>query len=383
MSASVAANARSLVHAGSKGITIAFPDLCKTPAALGAPLPYPNLARSGDAAKTAKRTTADGQAVCLESSEFATSVGDEAGSGGGVVSGVIKGKAQFVAGSHDVIVEGKGVARAFDLLTHNRRNTPPFPVLQPPLLALAGRAKPTCLLCGTEADPAAPGNHVLDQGLDELHDRHARRNQTEGGACLWPHIAGYTAHSCCHRWQAAEAVRRDISARYGDLPGDAWRDRRRPCWHDVHHLIPPRLLHEAIDTAAGDDDGKAGFCRRALLQAGLNVNHGRNLVILPLLSRDMNRLALPRRLVVDAASLGIPPNLAGAFNGLNGYDMLIAWLLKPIITALAATYRPRACAEPGPAPGAVAKLAIEQLSDLLRTVICAPNRALDWVRRQA
>lgn len=369
MPATVAANARTLVHAGSKGVSVAFPDVCKTPAALGAPLPYPNIALSRDAAKTAKRTTADGKPVCLATSEFVRSTGDEPGSGGGVISQTFRGKAGFVAGSQDVIVEGKGVARAFDLMLHNARNTPPFPVLQPPLVALAARVKPACLLCGEVCDPAAPGRHVPDEAPEDVHERKA------GKACLWAHRPGFEDHPCCHRWQAAQAVG-GIGARYGTLPPDAFRDRTRPFWHDAHHLIPPRLLLAAIDEAAGDDAGKAAFCRLALLNAGYQINDGRNLLILPLLAAEARRFALPRRLVVDAATLGIPPALAGAFAGVNAYDLILAYLLKPIMQVLAAAYRPRACHEDGPAPGAVAKLALEKLSDLIRGIITTPNRLL-------
>lgn len=380
MSATVGANARSLVHAASQGLTIAFPDLCKTPAALGAPLPYLNLARSADAAKTAKRTSADGQPVCLKSSELSTSTGDEPGSAGGVVSGRIRGRAHPVSASGDVQVEGKGVLRAFDLLLHNDRNTPPFPILQPPIIALPARAKPVCLLCGKAADPAAPGRHLPEGGLDEVHAQRERHGGTEGGACLWAHRPGWEESSCCHRWQAAQAARAGLGADYGPLPPDAFRDRRSPCWHEVHHLIPPRLLHEVIDAICGDDAGRAAFCRLALLHAGYNINHGRNLLALPLLPDDARRLALPRRLVLDAATVGIPPAVAGAWAGLNLYDEILRFLLRPLCAALAAAYRPEACAEPGAAPGAVARAALEALSDLIRGIICAPNRALGLLR---
>ncbi len=380
MAATVAANARTLVHAGSKGVTIAFPDVCKTPSALGAPLPYPNVARSADASKTAKKTTADGKPVCLKSSELSTSTGDEPGSGGGVVSQKFRGRAHPVSASGDVQVEGKGVVRAFDLWLHNDRNTPPFPILQPPLIALKGRAEPACLVCGKTTDPSQPGKHVPAGELDRLHDDRVKRGDTEGGACLWAHRAGWEETSCCHRWQAAQAVRAGLSADYGPLSADAFHNRRSPCWHDVHHLIAPRLLHAAIDEACDDDAAKAEFCRAALLHAGYNINHGRNLLALPLLPRDARRFALPRRLVLDAATVGIPASIAGPWEGKNVYDLIIAFLLKPLMVALAVCYRQEACAKPGPAPGAVAKLALETLSDTIRTIICLPNKALGMIR---
>jgi hypothetical protein len=75
------------------------------------------------------------------------STGDEAGSaGGGVASNKIKGKAEFVMFSMDVKFEGKNVCRAFDIMLHNDKNTPPFPLLQGPVVALA-KADPVCFIC--------------------------------------------------------------------------------------------------------------------------------------------------------------------------------------------------------------------------------------------
>lgn len=150
MSVSVGANSMSIVHAGSNGTTIAFPDVCKTPVppAPPLPIPYPNVARSSDSAKTAKKVKADGNPVCIADSNFSTSTGDEAGSIGGVVSNKTKGKAEFVNYSFDVKIEGKGVPRAMDLMLHNDKNTPPVPVLQGPTIALPGSEKHECLICG-------------------------------------------------------------------------------------------------------------------------------------------------------------------------------------------------------------------------------------------
>jgi hypothetical protein len=76
------------------------------------------------------------------------STGDEAGSaGGGVASNKIKGKAEFVNFSFDVKAEGKNVARALDLMLHNDKNTPPFPLIQPPVVAIGMPAKEPCFIC--------------------------------------------------------------------------------------------------------------------------------------------------------------------------------------------------------------------------------------------
>jgi hypothetical protein len=91
---------------------------------------------SSDTAKGTKKVKADGNPVCVKDSNFSTSTGDEAGSAGGVASSKTKGKAEFVNFSFDVKFEGKNVCRAFDLMLHNDKNTPPFPVLQMPIITM-------------------------------------------------------------------------------------------------------------------------------------------------------------------------------------------------------------------------------------------------------
>lgn len=150
MPVTVGVNFLSVVHKSSNGVTIAFPDVCKTPAppAPFVPVPYPNIAMSSDTAKGTKKVKCDGNPVCVKGSNFSKSTGDEAGSaGGGMLSSKIKGKAEFVNFSFDVKFEGKNVTRAFDLMLHNDKNTPPFPVLQPPIIAMPGDAKPVCVVC--------------------------------------------------------------------------------------------------------------------------------------------------------------------------------------------------------------------------------------------
>lgn len=95
----------------------------------------PEHGLSKDADKTAKTVTCDGSPICITGSEFATSTGDEAGSAGGVASGCTKGKARFIAGSFDVMVEGKPVVRFGDQMLGNlggAANTPPMPEQQAP-----------------------------------------------------------------------------------------------------------------------------------------------------------------------------------------------------------------------------------------------------------
>src|SRR5690606_9993387 len=108
MAVTVGVNFLSVVHQSSNGVTIAFPDVCKTPSPGGPiPIPYPNVAKSSDTAKGTKKVKCDGNPVCVKDSNFSMSTGDEAGSaGGGVISSKIKGKAEFVLFSFDVQFEG-------------------------------------------------------------------------------------------------------------------------------------------------------------------------------------------------------------------------------------------------------------------------------------
>jgi hypothetical protein len=150
MPTSVGVNKLSIVNADTNGKTIAFPDVCKTPSPGGPiPIPYPNIAMSSDTAKGTKKVKVEGKPVCVKDSNFSTSTGDEAGTaGGGVASNKTKGKAEFVNFSFDVKFEGKNVPRSFDLMLHNDKNTPPFPVLQGPVISIPkAPGKRKCLLC--------------------------------------------------------------------------------------------------------------------------------------------------------------------------------------------------------------------------------------------
>jgi hypothetical protein len=142
----------SVVHKDSGGVTQAFPDVCKTPTPGGpVPIPYPNIAMSSDTANGASTVLSDGNPTCVKDSNFKMSTGDEAGSLLGVASNKTKGKAEFVNFSFDVFFEGKNVARAMDLMLHNDKNTPPFPVVQGPVIAIGGE-KAVCFHCGKPMD---------------------------------------------------------------------------------------------------------------------------------------------------------------------------------------------------------------------------------------
>jgi hypothetical protein len=150
MANTVGVNKMSVVTKDSNGVTVAAPDVCKTPSPAGpVPIPYPNIAKSSDTAKGSKTVSVEGNPLCVKDSNFSTSTGDEAGTaGGGVASGKTKGKAEFVNYSFDVKVEGKNVARALDLMLHNDKNTPPAPLIQPPVMGVGkDKEEPKCSIC--------------------------------------------------------------------------------------------------------------------------------------------------------------------------------------------------------------------------------------------
>lgn len=137
MPATVNVNKLTVVHAGSTGISTAFPDVCKTPTPAGpVPIPYPNVAQSSDTADGSSTVKVDGNPIMLKSSNFKMSTGDEAGSAMGVVSNKIKGKAMPMLYSMDVKVDGQNVFRLTDMMLQNcadNPNTPPASEVQGPL----------------------------------------------------------------------------------------------------------------------------------------------------------------------------------------------------------------------------------------------------------
>ena len=137
MPATVIVNQMTVVHQSSGGTVSFMPDVCLTPAPPGppVPVPYPNIALSQDGSNGSKDVSCDSSPILLQDSSISKSSGDEAGSSGGVVSGVTKGGAEFITYSFNVVVEGKSVCRLGDLLLGNKGgtfNTPPMPLVQPP-----------------------------------------------------------------------------------------------------------------------------------------------------------------------------------------------------------------------------------------------------------
>lgn len=150
MGVTVVVNNRTVVHKSSSGMSPCFPDVCKIPAPGTPPVPFPNFTFSSDTAKGTKSVKMNKNPVCIETSEFSKSTGDEPGSVKGIVSGTVAHRGTFVTWSPNVIVEGKGIERAFDMMLHNNKNTAPFPLIQSVFTIQMKKEKPFCLCCGKD-----------------------------------------------------------------------------------------------------------------------------------------------------------------------------------------------------------------------------------------
>lgn len=106
-----------------KGVCFAFPDVCKTPTPGGpVPIPYPNIAQLAEADKTSKSVLVGDKPVILKTSQISKSMGDQAGTAGGVVSGKTGGKVTFTTASGSVQIEDAGVVRMLDQTQQNDGN---------------------------------------------------------------------------------------------------------------------------------------------------------------------------------------------------------------------------------------------------------------------
>lgn len=106
------------------GAMATMPDVCKTPSPGGpVPVPYPNIARASTLKSGSKSVKIHGQMVAIKGSCYASSLGDEAGTAGGIKSGGNRKEAKFISSSFTVKIEGKNVCRLSDRMTNNAGNT--------------------------------------------------------------------------------------------------------------------------------------------------------------------------------------------------------------------------------------------------------------------
>ncbi len=175
MPATTNVNMLTVVHAGSTGMAISFPDPCKTPTPAGpVPIPYPNLAQSSDTSKGSKTVKIDGNPVMLKNSEFAKSSGDEAGTVMGLMSNKNMGTAKYLNTSFDVKMDGQNVGRLTDPMQTNygaSSNSVCPAELQPPIVVLPAMPEECQKLKAKEADGekiASEKSGMLDDHFKQL-----------------------------------------------------------------------------------------------------------------------------------------------------------------------------------------------------------------------
>lgn len=135
----VYANGHEIASRSSDGQSNAMGDVCftpPTPPATGVPIPYPNTVFGKDIRNGSRTVFIAGKEVALSNkSYFHKSIGDNGATKAlkkGIVSGNIEGRAFFTSWSMNVKIEGEGVARDMDTVTHNHSNpanTALFPFL--------------------------------------------------------------------------------------------------------------------------------------------------------------------------------------------------------------------------------------------------------------
>ncbi|HOF05917.1 MAG TPA: DUF4150 domain-containing protein [Syntrophales bacterium] len=91
-----------------KGQVMAMPDVCKTPAPPGppVPVPYPNTGMTTMGNPISKKVLINGAPALTKASKIQPTNGDQAGAAAGVVSSKIMGPAEFIQGSMKVKIEG-------------------------------------------------------------------------------------------------------------------------------------------------------------------------------------------------------------------------------------------------------------------------------------
>jgi len=101
----------------------AMPDVCLTPSAPSpVPVPYPNMGMLNQATRVSTKVKFSGKPAVLLNSEIPRSSGDEAGTNGGVVSGVNMGPVVFKKGSSKVRIEGQPCVHLTSTTSHNGTN---------------------------------------------------------------------------------------------------------------------------------------------------------------------------------------------------------------------------------------------------------------------
>ena len=108
------------------GNCVGFPDVCITPVpppVTQAPVPYPNTAACPMVEDSAQKVYIAGSLAIIKKSKYSSSVGDQSGAKGGVVSSKTSGKVEYQLGSTSVKIEGSEAMRLTSMTTHNDNNS--------------------------------------------------------------------------------------------------------------------------------------------------------------------------------------------------------------------------------------------------------------------
>jgi hypothetical protein len=111
-----------MLPAGSKcgGQCLGVPDVCLVPAAPAPiPTPFPNIGMVATAVGTAEKVMIQNMPAVVLTSKLPSSLGDQAGSGGGVMSGMVGSVVSFYKGSAKVMAGGKPVVVLTATTGHN------------------------------------------------------------------------------------------------------------------------------------------------------------------------------------------------------------------------------------------------------------------------
>jgi hypothetical protein len=105
------------------GMSMAVPDVCNVPAPPAPPIPtpFPNQAmlQTANGSTCAQKVYISNMKAFTQKTEIPMSSGDEAGTLGGIVSGMIKGPVKFTTGSVKVTIEGSPAIKLTAPTTQN------------------------------------------------------------------------------------------------------------------------------------------------------------------------------------------------------------------------------------------------------------------------
>ena len=227
MSTHIVVNNLGLTYKGTVGASAAtLPDVCKTPSPGGpVPIPYPNFARQSSLSDGTTTVFAKGKMIAIKGSHYRTSNGDEAGTAGGVKSGVNMKATDWITYSFDVKMDGRNACRHTDKKFHNNKNT----------VDLMGNVDP--------AIPPADARALLQKACCEC-DQEVKPGPYDSCATL-----GEKKHACCEQkltFQQGVGGERGYNRRDGSpftdgprarMAGESYQQFRErvhgTCWPDA------------------------------------------------------------------------------------------------------------------------------------------------------